>query len=133
MKDRQQKSLLVIAVIFIGVSIFMLIQYRSQADLYSQQISLKELEENIQSENGYYVYYFQPNCSHCKKVSPFVVPLGKKQNDRFALVDLSKHKGGWIKLNISQTPTIVYYESGKERKRIEGEHTESQYQNFFEN
>lgn len=106
--------------------------YNAQESLYDQQITVNELEKIVENKDGYYIYYFQPDCKGCKKVSPYLIPLGEKQKEGFATVNLVKNKQGWEKFNINKTPTIVYYNSGEEIKRLEGEYSEEKYKEFFE-
>jgi len=106
--------------------------YNSQESLYDQQITVNELEKVVEDKDGYYVYYFQPNCADCKKVSPYLIPLGETQKEGFATVNLVKNKQGWEKFDITETPTIVFYNSGEEIKRLEGAYSEEKYKEFFE-
>lgn len=107
--------------------------YNSQDSLYSQQITQNELEKNINSMDEYYIYYFQPNCKDCKKISPYLIPLGEKQEEGFATINLVKYKQAWEKFEITKTPTIIYYNKGEEIKRLEGAYSEKKYKEFFEN
>lgn len=123
-------SLITILVAFLLV--FMVKQYNSKTDLYSNQITTKQLESNIDRNSDYYAYYYQPNCFHCMRVSPYLIPMGESMG-AFAPVDLAKYKDGWSKFKIKETPTVVYYQNGEEVKRIEGEHTKKEYNDFFNN
>jgi thiol-disulfide isomerase/thioredoxin len=112
---------------------FMSQRYNHQNNLYSRQITLDQLESKVQNPNGFYVYYFQPNCTPCQRVSPYLIPMGEQQSVEFRPINVAKYKDAWIKFNISETPTLVYYKNGKEIKRIEGEHTKEEYKAFFSN
>lgn len=109
----------------------MISNYEAKSDLYSEKTSLNDLNKRIKTSKSIFVYYYQKNCSHCKKVAPYLIPLGKKQND-FAMLDLEEHPNGASKMKISATPTLIKYKNGKEEKRIIGEKTENEYEAFFD-
>ncbi|WP_258006121.1 thioredoxin family protein [Priestia megaterium] len=132
-KMKRNTVLFSVLLLVILLLIIMITRYQSHTDLYSKQVSLGTINRNIEDNKSVYVYYYQTNCIHCKKVSPYLIPLGEKQKEKFIILDLEKYTEGWKKKNIMVTPTLIYYKDGKEVSRIEGEHTEKEYKKFFNN
>ncbi|MGW9102925.1 thioredoxin family protein [Priestia megaterium] len=123
--------LIFILIIVVGLLSIMGFQYQKHSDLYGNQVSLKTTQNEIKSSSSLYVYYYQTDCVHCKKVSPYLIPLGEKQDDKFIYIDIQKYTKAWSNLHITATPTLVHYVNGSEVDRIEGEYPENIYKEFF--
>ncbi|MFB2350828.1 thioredoxin family protein [Priestia megaterium] len=126
-------SLSLILILIAGLFFMINKQYHKKEDLYSTQTSPAQLKKDIEKKGDVFAYYYQINCVHCQKVSPYLIPLGKKQNIEFEILNLEKYKKGWEEFRILQTPTLVHYKDGQEVNRITGEHSEKDYKSFFKN
>ncbi|MGZ0879992.1 thioredoxin family protein [Priestia megaterium] len=122
-----------VVILIIGLLLIINTQYKEKKDLYSDQTSLAQLEKDIEQNKDIFVYYYQVNCTHCQKVSPYLIPLGQKQDVKFEILNLEKYTEGWRKFRILETPTLVHYKNGVEINRIKGEHSEEEYKIFFKN
>ncbi|XYJ24229.1 thioredoxin family protein [Bacillus velezensis] len=85
----------------------------------------------IKDQNHVFVYYYQINCLHCKRVSPYLIPMGEKINGKFLILNIEGDQKSWESYKINQTPTLVVYKNGRETNRIEGEQTKNRYKNFL--
>lgn len=133
MSKKLNKNIIFILILIGVISMVFIMnsQYKAKAELYSDQASIKQLNQKLKESQDLYVYYYQVNCEHCKRVSPFLIPLAKKQGKEFTILNLEKYPDGWNQMFIMETPTLIYYRNGQEFGRIEGEHTEEEYKNFF--
>lgn len=95
------------------------------------EIKVNELQNNLLKQDEKFVYFYQTNCSYCKKVSPIVIPIAKKLNIDMKMLNLEEEQNGWNLFKIQGTPTIVHYKEGKEIDRIEGEYKEEEFKKWF--
>ncbi|TPF14044.1 thioredoxin, partial [Priestia megaterium] len=93
-KMKRNTVLFSVLLLVILLLIIMITRYQSHTDLYSKQVSLGTINRNIEDNKSVYVYYYQTNCIHCKKVSPYLIPLGEKQTEKFIILDLEKYTEG---------------------------------------
>lgn len=101
-------------------------------NLYKNEISLKKLQTYLKNQEELTVYFYQTSCSHCKKVTPIVIPMAQKLKIDLKLINLENYsETGWDEFNIDATPTIVHFKNGREDKRIVGELTEKAYELWF--
>ncbi|WP_458414543.1 thioredoxin family protein [Schinkia sp. CFF1] len=99
---------------------------------YKNIILPDELEKILQNDGTAYIYFYSPTCSHCKVTSPVVVPMAKEKGVNLQLYNLLEFKDGWETYKITGTPTIVYFENGKEATRIEGGVEKEQFEQWFD-
>ena len=67
------------------------------------------------------VIFGSPTCSACRTVTEVVVPLLEQvhTNVEFMFLDGDKFEGTADYYNIEYYPTLVYFENGVEKKRIQ--------------
>lgn len=95
------------------------------------EIRVNELQNNLLKQDEKFIYFYQTNCSYCKKVSPIIIPMAKKLNIDMKILNLEEEQNGWNLFSIQGTPTIVHYKNGKEIDRIEGEYKEEEFKKWF--
>ncbi|MFQ3543798.1 thioredoxin family protein [Halobacillus rhizosphaerae] len=100
--------------------------------LYQNIIQPDDLEKQIKSGESTTVYFFSPECSHCKRTTPIVVPLAKDMGVDLLKMNVLEFQSQWQKYKIEGTPTIIHFEDGEETARIVGENPESAYKDFFQ-
>lgn len=121
----------IVILIFVGL-FFIQKQQTGGNDLYKDQVSLNQLTKEIKKNESQFVYFYQEDCVHCKKVSPIVIPMAKDLNIDLRIIDLKKHPDGWDRFKIKGTPTLVYFNSEKEVDRLVGEQEKETFKNWFE-
>ncbi|HDR3897146.1 thioredoxin family protein [Bacillus sp. FSL W7-1334] len=90
--------------------------------------------QNILNENkDITIYFYSPTCEHCKKTTPLLSELNEEENINVKTFNLQEFEEGWENYNIKGTPTIIHYKNGKEEKRLIGEHSKKDYQQWLEN
>ena len=67
------------------------------------------------------VIFGSPTCPACKKVTEIIVPLLEQVHTdvEFMFMDGDKFEGTADYYNIEYYPTLVYFENGEEKKRIQ--------------
>lgn len=106
--------------------------------LYQNQITPDELDNELDEEGEAFVYYYQPDCSHCQRVSPILIPMAEEEFDLdMKELDLKEYDNKWDTYDIEATPTLVYYQEGEEVDRISGaaetdKDIETQYEDFLD-
>lgn len=96
------------------------------------EIKVNELQNNLLKKDEKLVYFYQTNCSYCKKVSPIIIPMAKELDIDMKTLNLEEEPNGWNLFNIEGTPTIIHYKNGKEIDRIEGEYKEEEFKIWFQ-
>jgi thioredoxin 1 len=84
---------------------------------YSNVIMPDKLAEKINSGEGVMAYFFSPECGYCKQMTPVLMPIAQEMNvhiDQYNLLEYSNTYG------IEATPTLIYFEDGKEVERMVG-------------
>lgn len=98
---------------------------------YQNIILPDALDKKIQSGEGTYVYFFSPECIHCQKVTPELMPLADAAEVDINQYNILEFTQGWDTYSIEATPTLAYYKDGKEIARIVGEQPNENFEQFF--
>ncbi|MEC3846587.1 thioredoxin family protein [Bacillus velezensis] len=130
---KKERIIIVISILIIFCSLIAVASniYQKNDNLYAGQATTNEVRNAIKDQNHVFVYYYQINCLHCKRVSPYLIPMGEKMNGKFLILNIEGDQKSWESYKINQTPTLVVYKNGRETNRIEGEQTKNKYKNFF--
>ncbi|MED4522918.1 MULTISPECIES: thioredoxin family protein [Bacillus amyloliquefaciens group] len=130
---KKERIIIVISILIIFCSLIAVASniYQKKGNLYAGQATTNEVRNAIKDQNHVFVYYYQINCLHCKRVSPYLIPMGEKINGKFLILNIEGDQKSWESYKINQTPTLVVYKNGRETNRIEGEQTKNKYKNFF--
>lgn len=99
---------------------------------YQNIITPEKLDEMIENKETFTAYYFSPECSHCVKTTPILMPVAKEKNVHVYQFNLLEYEEGWDDYNIDSTPTLIHYEKGQETSRIVGEHTADEFKQWFD-
>lgn len=99
--------------------------------IYKNIMLPEELEATLENNDSAYVYFYSPTCSFCKNTTPIVVPMAAEMGIDLKLFNVLEFKDGWETYEIEGTPTIVYFENGKEASRIEGGVEEEKLREWF--
>lgn len=107
--------------------------------LYQNQVTPDDLDNELDEDGGLFVYYYGADCPHCQRVSPILIPMAEED---FGLdmkeLNLQEYNNSiWRKYDIEGTPTVVYYQDGKEVDRVSGAapseaEIESKYEDFLD-
>ncbi|WP_157729588.1 thioredoxin family protein [Tumebacillus algifaecis] len=104
---------------------------QEQAALYKNEIASGEMEKKIANNEDFFAYFYQPDCVHCKVVSPMLMPLAEKMNEPLFPVNIYGKSDVWEKYTVAGTPTLIHFKEGKEVGRIVGEQPESTFEEFL--
>ncbi len=99
---------------------------------YQNIILPDELDKRIKSGDPVTVYFFSPECVHCKEMTPRLTPLEQENGVDIVKYNILEYDQGWEDYRIEATPTLVYYEGGKEVNRMEGAVPDTSIQAFFD-
>ncbi len=97
--------------------------------LYQNIITPEELDEKLKKEEAVTVYYFSPECSHCAKTTPILMPVAEDLDKDIYQYNVLEFEQGWNE--IDATPTLIHYKNGKETSRITGEHSAEEFKQWF--
>lgn len=98
--------------------------------LYDNIITPDQLDEKLDNKETVTVYYFSPTCVYCQKTTPVVVPVTEEMDVDMVKMNLLEFDK-MDDYHVEGTPTIIHYEDGVEVERIVGEHSEEEFQAFF--
>lgn len=151
----QKKMLIIIASVFVlFIALYFVIDYKNdqaigdnenpygkedlhQATIdqldspyYGNQILPDELSEKLKDGEDMVVYFYSPTCIHCKRTTPILAPLAEEMGVDMKKMNL-KEFNVWGDYGIESTPTLVYFENGKEVDRVNGAQSEEVFRAFF--
>ena len=98
---------------------------------YQNIILPDALEEKIASGEGVVGYFFSPECSHCQNYTPKLMPIADELNIQIDQLNVLEFENAWNTYNIEATPTMIYFENGKEVNRLVGDASEDVTRQFF--
>ncbi|WP_157721932.1 thioredoxin family protein [Tumebacillus avium] len=104
---------------------------QQQAALYQNEISTGEMEKKIANKEDFFAYFYQPNCEHCKVVSPMLMPLADELNEPLFPVNIYNKSDVWTEYTVAGTPTLIHFQDGKEAGRIVGEQPKATFEEFL--
>ncbi|MBG9790548.1 hypothetical protein ABD74_23850 [Brevibacillus laterosporus] len=93
--------------------------------------NIESLKKRISTETELYVYFYQPSCSFCQEVEPYLLPLGKSSKIPFTKIDLSNNQEGWNLYKVDGTPTVIHFKDGNEFRKVVGALSKEDYSSFF--
>lgn len=99
---------------------------------YQNIILPEDLQKKIKSGKPVTAYFFSPECSHCKEMTPRLTPLAKKNDIDIVKYNILEYDQGWDDYLIEATPTTIYFEGGKEVARMVGAQPDENIQAFFD-
>lgn len=92
-----------------------------------QNIILPEaLEEKIASGEPVVAYMFSPECPHCKKMTPALMPIADEVGVQIDQLNILEYDKGWDDYKVEATPTLIYFKDGKEVNRIVGDYSQDE-------
>lgn len=87
--------------------------------------------KKVESGEGVVGYFFSPECSHCKNYTPKLMPIAKKLNVEVHQVNVLEYPELWQEYALEATPTLIYFEDGKEFARLTGDAPNDTTKQFF--
>lgn len=99
---------------------------------YQNIIIPEDLKKKIATGEPVTAYFFSPECSYCKEMTPRLSPLAEKNDIEIVKYNVLEYEKGWNDYLIQATPTMIYFEDGKEVVRVEGAISNEQIQEFFD-
>ena len=87
---------------------------------YQNIILPDELDRKLADKESFFIYYFSSTCPYCMETTPKLNPLIEDAGVDVKQFNLDVYNEGFNDYNIVYTPTLVYYENGVEKDRIEG-------------
>lgn len=98
---------------------------------YQNIISPDALAKKIESGEGVVAYFFSPECSHCKAYTPKLMPIADELNIQIDQLNVLEYPENWQAYAIEATPTMIYFENGKEINRVTGDVPDETTRQFF--
>lgn len=99
---------------------------------YQNIINPDELTAKIESGEPVTAYFFSPECVHCQELTPRLTPLADENKIDIVKYNILEYEQGWDDYLIGATPTLIYFEDGKEVQRVEGAVPDNTIQAFFD-
>jgi thioredoxin 1 len=88
--------------------------------LYQNMILPDALDQRIADKESFFIYYFSSTCPYCMETTPKLNPIIEAAGLDVQQFNLDVYRDGYAKYNIVYTPTLVFYENGVEKERVEG-------------
>ena len=113
----------IMAVILIVISTIMITGCSNNNTV--TEINFKDLEEKINNKDSFILEVIQTGCSHCEEFSPRFRAVLKTNNleaysiNIYNLSDEERKEFNDL-VTISGTPTVIFFDKGKEENKISG-------------
>ncbi|MEG0384714.1 thioredoxin family protein [Solibacillus cecembensis] len=98
---------------------------------YQNIILPDELAKKIESGEGVVGYFFSPECSHCKNYTPKLMKIAEELDVKVNQLNVLEYPEQWEKYALEATPTLIYFEDGKEYARSTGDAPDETTKQFF--
>lgn len=98
---------------------------------YQNIILPNEVEKKLKNKEDFIVYFYSPECPHCQRTTPILMPVAKDVGVTINQFNLLEFEDGWNNYNIHETPTLVHFKDGKEQDRIVGYQEEATFKNLL--
>lgn len=114
----------IMAVILIVISTIMITGCSNNNNTVTE-INFKDLEEKINNKDSFILEVIQTGCSHCEEFSPRFRAVLKTNNleaysiNIYNLSDEERKEFNDL-VTISGTPTVIFFDKGKEENKISG-------------
>lgn len=101
---------------------------------YQLNKTLEEAVTAVQEEtDGVFVYHWSPVCQFCLNATPNLVEAKEQVDANLIQLNVLEYGAATQVFMIASTPTLVYYESGQEVERLEGDPGSSEiYADFMQ-
>ncbi|WP_373193073.1 thioredoxin family protein [Enterococcus sp. RIT-PI-f] len=121
-------STFVIAII--GILGFSMYNNITHEELFYENTNFNKIPQLIKSKEKVIVFVVQDGCSICKLVEPIVNEYAKNNQGVVYSIIENKEKDfstQSVKYNIENTPTMIYYQNGREIYRTTSGFTEDEF------
>ena len=98
---------------------------------YQNIILPADLQAKIDSGEGVFAYMFSPVCGYCMQFTPKLMAVAEQENIQIDQLNVLEYENAGMTYQITQTPTLIYFENGEEVTRIVGDHDEESVRQFF--
>ncbi|MGC6174896.1 thioredoxin family protein [Lacrimispora sp. 38-1] len=118
-----KKLVIILLVVLITCAIFSFSFTKllaTEKPLY-QNINVDDIKERIDNKQSFVLFFYQKTCLGCKEIKPIINTYIHKTGNQIYAIDINDidDKSYLIQnLNISGTPTVIFYKNGIEKDRI---------------
>lgn len=98
---------------------------------YQNIILPDELEAQLATEETMFVYFYSPDCSTCRDMSPVIVPTAEELGIDLKLLNLLEFPEAWTTYRVPSTPTVAYFEEGQPHSAITGKREKEAIEKWF--
>ena len=98
---------------------------------YQNIILPDALQAKIDSGEGVFAYMFSPLCGHCINFTPKLMTVAEQEDIHIDQLNVLEYGNAGTTYQITQTPTLVYFENGEEVTRLVGDNDEESVRQFF--
>lgn len=90
---------------------------------YQNIILPDDLQKKVDSGEPVLAYMFSPECSHCQAMTPALMPIADEVGVQIDQYNILEYEQGWEDYQVEATPTLIYFEDGKEVERLVGDYS----------
>ena len=98
---------------------------------YQNIILPDDLQAKIDSGEGVFAYMFSPECGHCMNFTPKLMNVAEQEDIQIDQLNVLEYQNAWTTYQLEYTPTLIYFENGKEVTRIVGDKDEESVRQFL--
>ena len=99
---------------------------------YQNIILPEDLEAKIEAGEGVFAYLFSPLCSYCVQFTPKLMDVAEEKGIQIDQLNVEEFQNAKATYNLEATPTLIYFEDGKEVTRLVGDYSKDEVRQFFE-
>lgn len=127
MKKKIISLFVIIVSIFVGIYVYHELTYEKTNYNF---IAFNDIPQTIQDKKKVIIFFTQEGCPTCKLVEPIINEYAKANKGTVFAIITNKEKNYYkeaTKYQIKGTPTLIYYNNGKEVYRSTTGFTESEF------
>ena len=98
---------------------------------YQEIILPDDLKKQIASGEPTLAYMFSPVCTHCQSFTPKLMKVVNELDVDIVQLNVLEYDEAWATYGITATPTLIYFNEGKEVTRLVGDYDEEATRAFL--
>jgi thioredoxin 1 len=98
---------------------------------YQEIILPEDLKKQIASGEPTLAYMFSPLCTHCQNFTPKLMEVVNELDVDIVQLNVLEYDEAWATYGITATPTLIYFNEGKEVTRLVGDYDKEQTRAFL--
>lgn len=99
---------------------------------YAYTIPFETFKDRLKTDEQVYAYFYSPTCGYCQQMTPVLTPIMEQYDKNYVQLNVLEYPNAWEHYRLEGTPTLIYFEKGKEVAMLNGYKPEEVILEFIE-